>query len=187
MENMIIKNWMVRFSNNGVSYGNFKWKNIGEWTEAPDWDSKPVYGSGLHGQGMGGWGYCQAGSRFEFCEISGEDFVVIDNNKIKTKKAKIIGVDQDAWAMLIAATQGNFQGSLNLQNYNLPLPAGFTHCGGDLDLRGYNLPLPAGFTHCGGDLDLRGYNLPLPAGFTHCGGDLDLRGYRLPLPAGFMH
>ena len=158
-------NWMVRFSNNGVAYDGFKWNPIGEWTEAPDWNPEPVCGGGLHGQGMGGWGYCQPGSRFEICEI--EDYVLVNSDKIKTKRAKILAVDKQAWELLLKRTRDGFKGSLNLGSYSHPLPAGLTHCGGDLYLGSYSHPLPAGFTLRGGFLDLGSYSHPLPAGFIY--------------------
>ena len=137
------KHWMVRFSNKGVSYDGFKWNPIGEWTIAPDWYPAPVCGGGLHGQGEGGWGYCQSGRRFELCEI--ENFVIVDGDKVKCQKAKIIAIDKEAWGMLLELTNGNFLGSLDLRRYNHPLPEGFTHCGGYPYLGEYNHPLPKGF------------------------------------------
>src|SRR3972149_9111364 len=84
-------NWMVRSSDNGTADGGFKWQPIGEWTTAPDWDPTPECGNGLHGQGPGGWGYSQGGSRFELVQTKGKR-ISIDSNKIKVKSAKIIAV-----------------------------------------------------------------------------------------------
>ena len=139
-------NWMVRFSRNGITYNDFRWAEVGEWTEAPDWNNKPVCGGGLHGQGVyngkDGFGYSQSGTRFEFCEI--KNAVVVEDNKIKAQKAKILAVNKEAWELLLKTTQGKFKGSLNLDNYPHKLPAGFTHCGGYLYLDNYPHKLPAG-------------------------------------------
>ena len=126
--------WMVRFDSNGKARKGFQWSPVGEWTEAPDWDATPVCGGGLHGQGPGGYGYAQSGTRFVFCEID-SDWVQIGGDKIKARRARILAVDGDAWAMLLDhCTNGLWFGSLYLEGYNHPLPEGFTSCGGSLYL-----------------------------------------------------
>ena len=133
-------NWMVRFSNDGVGHNGFKWNPVGEWTEAPDWTTDAVCSGGLFGQSLGGWGYCKKGNRFEFCEIDGEK-VVVESEKTKVRRAKILCVDQEAFALL---AEFDFGGSLYLQDYNHPLPQSLVNVGGSLDLQGYNHPLPVG-------------------------------------------
>src|SRR3990172_10901001 len=112
-------NWMVRFSDNGTAYGGFQWNPVGEWTTAPDWDPTPECGNGLHGQGPGGWGYCQSGGRFELVQTKGKR-VSIEGNKVKVKMGKIIAVDNEAWKMVISMTTGKFGGSINLRGYAHP-------------------------------------------------------------------
>ena len=95
-------NWMVRVSQNGSAYGGFKWNGIGEWTIAVDWNDSPVCGGGLHGSALEGWGYFSRYSqdaRFEFCATEGER-VVIDDDKIKVRKAMILAVGNDALAAI---------------------------------------------------------------------------------------
>ncbi len=169
--------WMVRFSNDGIGYNGFKWAPIGEWTDAPDWNTKPVCEGGLFGQNAAASGYCKPGSRFELCEI--DQVIIVDNAKVKTNRAKIIAVDQDAFSVL---HELGFCGSLDLD----ALPSSITSIGGSLDLRGYNHPLPSSITSIGGSLNLRGYNHPLPSSITSIGGSLNLRGYNHPLPSGLI-
>jgi hypothetical protein len=136
-------NWMVRFSNDGITYNGFQWKPIGEWTIAPDWDETPECGGGLHGQGPGGWGYCQPGKRFELVETD-KIRVIIDGDKVKTPRAKIIAIDWDAWEKVLLLCDKSFPGSVDLRGYGHPLPEGLTSIGGFVDLEGYGHPLPEG-------------------------------------------
>ena len=176
--------WMVRFSAGGVGYGDFRWAPVGQWTSAPDWDPAPVCPGGLHGQGPGGWGYCPAGTRFEFCEIDETaGVVVVGGNKLKCARARILAVDREAWRWVLArCSDGVFPGGLTLEGYAFLLPPSLTTVGGALTLQGYPHPLPPGLTTVGGWLNLRGYAHPLPPSFTTVGGALDLRGYAHPLP-----
>ena len=179
--------WMVRFSNNGrSSHNNFPWAPVGVWTEAPDWDPRPVCGGGLHGQGPGGWGHAQAGTQFEFCEIDPDaGLVIVKDDKLKCRRARIVAIDAEAWRQVLAhLPDGAFPGSLDLRDYPHPLPAGLTRIGGGLHVEGYPHPLPAGLTSIGGWLALRRYPHPLPAGLTSIGDWLDVGGYSHPLPAG---
>ena len=128
-------NWMIRFDNKGLSYNGFKWKGLGQWTIAPDWNDKAECGNGLHGQSPKGHGYCQKGSRLVLCETDTQ--ICIDGNKVKTRRAKILAI-----------------------NENIPIE--FFQVGGYLDLRGYTHPLPPSLQSVGGSLDLRGYTHPLP-------------------------
>jgi hypothetical protein len=135
-------NWIVRFSNDGIGYGGFVWNPVGEWTTAPDWNSKPECGGGLHGQGVGGWGYCSGGTRFELAQTRGKR-VVIEGEKIKVKSAKIVLIDKEAFEFVVNLFDGHFPGSLDLREYKYPLPENLTSIGGYAYLRGYDHPLAA--------------------------------------------
>jgi len=134
-------NWMVRFSDGGRSYGGYRWPEIGAWAEAPDWNPDAVCGGGFHGQGPGGYGYCQGGSRFELCETKGHR-VIVDGNKVKVRHARILAVDGEAWTAIMALCDTEFPGSLYCERYAHPLPA-LQSVGGSLYCRGYGHPLPA--------------------------------------------
>ena len=190
-------NWLVRMDNEGVSYAGFRWEPLDKWTTAPDWEDKAECGNGLHGQNAKGHGYCQGGTRLVLCETKG-DQVIIDKDKVKVKYAKIIAINEDIppqFLELCSLDLRNYQhplpaglksvgGYLDLSNYQHPLPAGLKSVGGSLYLRNYQHPLPAGLKSVGGSLDLSNYQHPLPAGPKSVGGDLDLRNYQHPLPAG---
>ena len=130
--------WMVRTDNDGISYKNFQWSPVGEWTIAKDWNPSPVCGGGLHGQGPGGFGCAQPGTRFTFCET--ENVVSINGDKIKCKRAKILYTDKKALIALFYVS-AIFPGSLDLHGYQLPeglkLPESV---GGSLYLEGCQLP-----------------------------------------------
>jgi hypothetical protein len=85
-------NWMIRCENDGglspsSNAKGFKWKPIGQWTIAPDFNSRPVCGGGLHGQGSEAGGYLEKGKHIVFCETRGER-IIIDGNKIKVESAR---------------------------------------------------------------------------------------------------
>jgi len=80
--------WMLRRSDNGKSYGGFQWSPVGEWTEAPDWDSSQNCGGGLHGNGPESSGYWTDGKDIDFCLI--ENIVDLDGEKIKVKRAMVL-------------------------------------------------------------------------------------------------
>lgn len=94
-------NWIIRYSSDGKSYGGF------QWTEAPDWNERPVCGGGLHGCGptSGGDFIPDGVTRLEFCETSGPH-VVVEGNKEKVKRARILLVDE------IPANLTEFKGRL---------------------------------------------------------------------------
>jgi hypothetical protein len=140
--------WLLRRSDAGKSYEGFQWSEVGEWTEAPDWDPTPRCGGGLHGNGPESTGWWSSGCDLDFCTYEGK-FVDIDGEKGKVQKAMIL-----------------------LRNQ---LPDGL-HVGGYLNLRGTAVTaLPDGL-HVGGSLYLEGTAVTaLPDGL-HVGGSLDLRG-----------
>ncbi len=172
--------WMIRFDDDGISYGGFRWKGLGRWTVAPDWNTEPECKGGLFGQSPTCNGLCVLNTTMALCEV---DKVVEANHMIKTNRAMRLATNEDIPVVFIS----EFGISLVLKKYDHPLPEGFTHCGRSLWLKGYKHPLPAGFTHCGGYLDLEDYDYPLPKGFTHCGDYLYLSGYKHPLPPTFTH
>ena len=201
--NQLLKSgkWMIRFDNDGEGYGGFKWNPLGEWTEAPDWNTKAECSGGLFGQSPDCNGFCTSRTDMVLCEI--DTIIEVEGNKIKTNKALRLATNKDIPAVFLNGFSGNldlwaykhrlpkgfthFGGYLYLWDYKHKLPKGFTHCGGNLSLGGYKHQLPAGFTYCGGDLRLWDYNHNLPMGFTHCGGDLFLSDYKYKLPKGFTH
>lgn len=122
--------WMLRMDNDGVSYAGFRWKPLGVWTVAPDWNAQPMCGYGLHGQGQSGHGYTIKGSRIALCAVKVAEIVVVDGDKIKVPRARIVAVDDDALRFFGA----EFVGSLYLECYAHPLPEGLTHVGDSLDL-----------------------------------------------------
>ena len=69
--------WMIRVDSDGISYGGFKWKPQGEWTKAPDWNSKPECGGGLHGQARKASGFLGEGQRVVFCRTRGERIAIL--------------------------------------------------------------------------------------------------------------
>ncbi|HEY0347578.1 MAG TPA: hypothetical protein VGC60_05430, partial [Pyrinomonadaceae bacterium] len=156
-------NWMIRLSKDGRAYNGFIWNPVGEWTEAQDWDSKPVCGRGLHGQGPGAWGFAHEGTRLELAETDPQRIVVGDN-KIKTPRARILCTGSEALETALYLLSGyTFPGSLNLKKITHQLPATLQSIGGDVDLEGYQHQLPATLQSIGGDVDLRGYQHQLPA------------------------
>jgi len=89
------KQYMVRITDGSErpqSYGGFRWNPVGEWTEAPDWNPRPVCGGGLHGQHPEAGGFrLRGGTVPELLEIDGP-VVKIRDNKVKVRRAKRIAV-----------------------------------------------------------------------------------------------
>jgi len=173
-------NWILRFDDNGESYNGFRWNEIGEWTEALDWESKAECGNGLHGQSPKGAGFCKPGSRMVLCETKGRQ-VVIKGDKVKVRYAKIIAVNDDIPVDFLINLM-SIGGSLNLDGYRHPLPDSIQSIGGYLNLDGYRHPLPDSIQSIGGYLYLEGYGHPLPDSIQSIGGYLYLGGYGHPLP-----
>jgi hypothetical protein len=80
--------WLIRFDNEGVSYGGFKWGQVGEWVKALDWTTDRVCGGGLHGQGQEASGFRGERDRLVFCETRGQRILL--NNKVKVEEARIL-------------------------------------------------------------------------------------------------
>ena len=85
--------WMIRSSNNGISYHGFKWNGIGEWTECPDWEPTPQCGHGLHGETPEYNGSGMLYGRAELHEYAG-DIVGLDD-KCKVTRARIVATNND--------------------------------------------------------------------------------------------
>jgi len=175
-------NWMIRFDNEGLSYDGFRWNPLGEWTEAPDWNTVAECQGGLFGQSPMAAGHSKPGSRMVLAETQGWQ-IAVKGNKIKVQFARILAVNEDIpLEFLIKLSKHG--GALNLSQYKHQLPAGLTSIGGSVDLSGYDHELPAGLTSIGGSVDLSGYDHELPAGLTSIGGSVYLSGYDHELPAG---
>jgi len=86
--------WMLRSSNNGISYNDFRWKKIGRWNIAPDWNDHPKCGSGLHGNAPEAFGYGFDYVQIELVETRGPR-IPIDGNKIKVQCACIRAINDD--------------------------------------------------------------------------------------------
>lgn len=115
-------NWMVRTDNDGEGYRGFRWAPVGEWTECPKWSEKTradCESGGLFGQGPGGYGHAQPGTRFVFCE-TGPERMAVEGNKVKVRRARILYVGADAIAALRHVCGDNFAGSLYLSYCTLP-------------------------------------------------------------------
>lgn len=84
--------YMLRRSDAGRSNGGkFQWAAIGEWTEAPDWNTRRACGGGLHGNHpTRGWAYCTDGADLDFCEIDEALGVIELGDKIKVRRARVL-------------------------------------------------------------------------------------------------
>ncbi len=181
--------WMIRTSDNGKSFKDFIWKPQGQWTKAPDWNAEPLCGNGLHGQNAQAYGYFQiSGNRLELCETD-DTQVIIDGDKLKTPRAKIIAINEEIPLMFLTAIELKFKD-------NIPFLRNLTSVGGGLSIYA-KAKLPA-LTSVGGGLSIyakaelptltsvRGYlsicaNAELPA-LTSVGGGLSISA-KAELPA----
>ncbi len=140
--------WIVRADNDGVSYNGFKWAPLGEWTEAPDWDSTPECGHGLHGQDMDHGGHID-GHRLTFCETRGKH-IAIGVDKVKVRRARILMINE------LPSGLKKVNDSLNLSGTGITSLGSLKSVGVSLDLSGTGITsLPEGLS-VGGYLDLSG-------------------------------
>ena len=144
-------NWIIRTDNDGKAYGGFAWGEVGVWTEAKDWNGAPSCGGGLHGQGPGGFGYWHEGTRFCFCE-TGDEKVIVEDNKVKVKRARILWTGEAAYVAMAYACRGKWAGSLTIL-CDVSLPS-LKEVGGYLSIYG-TAKLDA-LTTVGGDLSISG-------------------------------
>ena len=185
-------NWIIRTDFNGISYNGFKWNDIGEWTEAPDWNEETICKNGLFGQDKDHYGFRKKGNRFLFCETKGPH-IPVKETKVKIRKARILLVNTLPKGI-------KFKGSLYLAECKLPENFTIGNVGGSLNLAGCKLPENFSIGDVGGSLDLVRCKLPenfsigdvggylylaeckLPENFTigNVGGYLDLTGCNLP-------
>jgi hypothetical protein len=179
-------NWMIRFENeHGMSpstdANGFKWKPIGQWTIASDWNSRPVCGGGLHGQGSEAGGQAIKGKYIVFCETRGER-IIIDGDKIKVKAARRLLVGKLPKGL-------TFKSSLDLSGCDLKgitLPTsigGFLYLRG-CDLKGITLPTSIGDYLDLSGCDLKGITLPQSVGGYLDLSGCDLKGITLPQSVG---
>ena len=91
-------NWMLRTSNNGVSYDGFKRKRIGAWNKAKKWTGKPICSEcgGFFGidRKAHSFGVDWSRETFELCEWRGER-VVLDGNKICVSEYRVIAINSN--------------------------------------------------------------------------------------------
>jgi len=85
--------WMLRSSNNGISYGGYKWKRKGEWNKAPDWNDRAECGGGFHGNAPEAHGYGFDYKCIELHETRGKRIIIDD--KIKVPESRIVAVDSE--------------------------------------------------------------------------------------------
>ncbi|HUU32880.1 MAG TPA: hypothetical protein VMW48_02390, partial [Vicinamibacterales bacterium] len=86
--------WMLRSSDNGVSYGGFKWKRRGAWTKCKKWSATPTCGNGLHGNAPEAHGYGLDYGTIDLCETRGPR-IVIGGDKIKVREARVVARNAD--------------------------------------------------------------------------------------------
>ena len=72
--------WMIRSSNNGVSYKGYRWPAIGKWIDCKDWTTEPKCGGGLHGETKNYHGFGMMWGRIDLVEYEGEAIPLDDNN-----------------------------------------------------------------------------------------------------------
>ena len=91
-------NWMLRTSDNGVSYGGFKRKRIGAWNKAKKWTGTPSCKKcgGFFGidKDAHSFGVDWTRKTFELCEWRGER-IVIDGNKICVSEYRVIAINSN--------------------------------------------------------------------------------------------
>ena len=144
-------NWMVRTDNDGEGYGGFKWKPAGQWTTCPKWSDETkanCESGGLFGQGPGGYGYAQSGTRFLFCETSGPSISVDD--KIKVREAVIVYVGSEAYEAMVYKCGGVWPGSLDTRGGDTSGLTALTSIGGWLDTGGGDTSGLTALTSIGG-------------------------------------
>ena len=87
-----------KISRNGKNrFNDFVWPlKVGAEVEAPDWNSKPECGGGLHclPHARGDWGYL-LGEYWSVLEFNEKDMVQIDSGKCKVKKCKIVFLSEN--------------------------------------------------------------------------------------------
>jgi len=155
-------NWMIRFENEGrlspsIDANGFKWKPIGQWTIANDWNSRPVCGGGLHGQSHEAGGQVIKGKYIVFCETRGER-VIIDGNKIKVKSARRLLIGNLPEGLKFKSSL--YLSGCDLKGITLPQSVGGSLYLSGCDLKGITLPQSVGGSLDLSGCDLKGITLP---------------------------
>ena len=86
--------WMLRSSNNGISYNGYKWKRKFVWNKCADWDNIPHCGNGFHGNSPIAYGYGFDYSRLELHETKGER-ITIEGDKIKVQFSRAVAYNSE--------------------------------------------------------------------------------------------
>jgi hypothetical protein len=86
--------WCLRSTDRGKSYGGYSWPPLGEWAEAPDWNSKPVCGEGFHGNFPEASGFGFLYSQLELCEVDPGGVVYL-GDKGKARRMRRIAIGED--------------------------------------------------------------------------------------------
>jgi hypothetical protein len=89
--------WMLRTSDDGVTYGGYRRKRVGEWNDAADWTGTPTCDDcgGFFGIDTTANGFGVLSRRtMELCEWRGER-VVIDGDKICVSSFRVVAVGAD--------------------------------------------------------------------------------------------
>ena len=86
--------WMLRSSNNGISYNGYKWKRKFVWNKCADWDNIPHCGNGFHGNSPIAYGYGFDYSRLELHETKGER-ITIEGDKIKVQFSRAVAYNNE--------------------------------------------------------------------------------------------
>ncbi len=84
------------------SYNDFVWPlEVGADVEAPDWNSEPNCGGGLHclPNARGDW-YLLSGEYWAVLKFNKKDMVQIDSEKCKVRKCKIVFLSENPEGML---------------------------------------------------------------------------------------
>jgi len=173
-------NWMIRNSNDGVGYGGFKWEPVGEWTTCPKWTRDDTCeGGGLFGQGPEGMGYMGTGTRFELCET--DPIRVSLDDKIKTPRAKIIAVNQEAFDVFMVLCNGKFAGQLIIPSgVEISAPA-LAKCGNVYVCEGASFTVPA-LAECNNVVVRKGASFTVPV-LAKCNDVVVYEGASFTVPA----
>ena len=163
--------WMLRYDNDGKSYGGYKCAPVGEWNTCPKWNENTkadCESGGFFGQGPQASGYLHDGTRVCFCETRGP-MCLVDDVKVKWREFRVLYTQNEALAALNYVTGGRWAGSLRI----LPrlTSTTLTTVGGDCVLHeGASAPA---LTTVGGDCFMY-YDASAPA-LTTVGGYCALR------------
>ena len=111
--------WGIRHVNPDnpcVSYGGFRWKEPGEWTEAPDWSPEPECGGGLHLQLPTTGGDTGGGGALALVEYDGDPVLLEIKAKVRRARLLLVG----AWTCEAITSLGQI--CLNLTAGAVTLP-----------------------------------------------------------------